>query len=139
MKHITILLSTLAMSIASVNVMAFTPVAKDSPGLSHKAVTSAEEVPDYNHLPPGVDLLKNAIRNPDGSLTIKAGHQTAEANDINRRYCESLGGIDITNERDQTIGVGTLYTVICKKPTTQQPSAHEQVTPDTNRNPFSKK
>ncbi len=89
---------------------------------------------DYNALPPGLDLLKNAIKNPDGSLTIKAGQQTPEANRFNQRYCESLGGVDATNETDQRIGVGTFYAVVCKGPSAPYPATIDPSVPVPSSN-----
>jgi hypothetical protein len=63
------------------------------------------------------------VTNPNGSRTIKAGQQTEEANAMNRRYCELIGGTDITNERDQTTGADWLYTVMCQSGSAHQPPA----------------
>ena len=130
MKKTTILLATLLLSTAGSNLMAQTLSAAATPDAN--ALHSAGTTPGYNSLPPGVDLLKNAIKNPDGSMTIKAGRQTPEANKLNRQYCEKLGGTDITNETDQTIGAGTLYAVVCKGPGSQQYLARQSTAPAMN-------
>lgn len=127
MKKISIVAGALSLNLACSGLTAQNIAAQPASQLN---------IPDYNHLPPGVNLLKNGVRNPDGSVTIKAGQQTPEANDINRRYCESLGGKDATNKTDQTIGTGTIYAVVCEAPPA---SPQTQLLPDLNRNPFGKK
>ena len=138
MKKICMLLSALSLSIACANSMAHTSTARVKPVQNCQEKKFHGEIPNYYALPPGVDLLKNAVSNPDGSKTIKAGQQTPEANELNCNYCKSLGGTDMTNERDQLIGAGTLYAVVCKGPVSQSPSVNTQVLPGKNRNPFSK-
>ena len=139
MEKICLLLATLPISIACPDLMAYNSATQTASGPNSNAVRFGSGVPDYNALPPGIDLLKNAIKNPDGSMTIKAGQQTPEANEINRRYCESLGGKDITNERDQTIGVGTLYAVLCQGSVGEQSPARAQVKESgVHLNPFGK-
>lgn len=137
MRKISIFLTTLSLSIACPNLIAQNSAIQVTPNLNSTAVKLGSEAPDYNSLPPGVDLLKNAIKNPDGSMTIKAGQQTPDANKLNHNYCESLGGTDITNEHDQTIGAGTLYAVVCKG-SSYPPLEKEKVIADTNLNPFGK-
>jgi hypothetical protein len=116
----SIALSTLSLSIASQNLMAYNTAAPVAS--SPTASTVSADVPDYSSVNPEI-LLKNAIKNPDGSLTIKAGQQTAQANDMNRIYCELVGGTDITNGSDRLIEGGTLYPVVCKSPVGHYPPA----------------
>ncbi|PRC92826.1 hypothetical protein [Solimicrobium silvestre] len=71
------------------------------------------EIPGFFSSPPGVDMLKNAIKNRDGSKTIKAGKQVPEANELNRKICESMGMKDVTNESDFTLGSGALFGGAC--------------------------
>ncbi len=63
--------------------------------------------------PAGVDMLKSAVTNPDGTRTIKKGTIPSEINDLNKKFCEARGGKDITNDGDTIIGSGTKYVVIC--------------------------
>lgn len=139
MRKMHILLTTVSLSIVCPNLLAQIPVNRLAANLINTAPDTKAPIPNYNALPEGVNLLKNATQNPDGSLTIKAGQQTAEANEINRQYCASLGGIDVTNESDQTIGVGTLYSVACKARGAQSLSEKTPSLPGTNFNPFGKK
>ncbi|PRC92165.1 hypothetical protein [Solimicrobium silvestre] len=71
------------------------------------------EIPGFFSSPPGVNMVKNAVKNRDGSKTIKAGQQVPEANDLNRKVCESMGMKDITNENDFTLGAGAAYGGVC--------------------------
>ena len=139
MKKIRLLLATLPISIAYPDLMAYNSATQTASDQNSNAVRFGGEVPNYNALPPGIDLLKTAIKNPDGSMTIKAGQQIPEANEINRRYCESLGGKDITNESDQTIGAGTLYAVVCQGTVGEQSPARAQTKESgVYLNPFGK-
>ena len=122
MRKICIVLSTLPLSIASQNLLAHNTAASVASNPNGSTVNSVSEVPDYASVPAEI-LLKNAIKNPDGSLTIKAGQQTAQANEMNRSYCELIGGTDITNESDRIIEGGTLYPVLCKSPVGHYPPA----------------
>jgi hypothetical protein len=87
------------------------------------------EVQGFISSPPGADLLRNAIKNPDGSRTIKSGHQTPEANELNRKFCESLGARDVTNESDVTLGPGTTYGGVCSGFSGPRPGPSVQAIP----------
>lgn len=139
MQKSGILLTSLSLIMACQSLMAQDTANHTLSRSTIEVPKTALDVPDYNSLPPGVNLLKRAIRNPDGSFTIKAGQQTAEANEINRRYCESLGGTDATNKTDQLIGAGTLYAVVCEGPVNQPRPLKTQNPPGNERNPLQKK
>ena len=112
--------AALLLSIACPDLMAFSSDIPVGPDPNAATVKSTPEVPDYGAVPVEI-LLKNAIKNPDGSLTIKAGRQTPQANAMNHTYCEIIGGTDITNESDRTIEGGTLYQVVCQGPAGHYP------------------
>ena len=139
MKKTGIFLVALSVSLTCSGLTAQNSTGELPPSLGRTAMNSDTDVPDYHHLPPGIDLYKNAIKNPDGSMTIRAGQQTPDANDINQRYCASQNGVDITNQSDQIIGKGTIYTVVCKGPVDQPPATNAQTSTGTERNPFGNK
>lgn len=110
--------SVLLLAVLSSNLVWQTSIAQNlnnqiEPASSSNSLKNGGEVPGYISSPAGVDLLKNAVTNPDGSRTIKAGQQTPEANELNRKYCESFGARDITNESDFTLGPGAVYAAAC--------------------------
>ena len=139
MRKLPIFLMALSLSVVSPQLLAQLSTNQRVTAPDSAVLKSPDDMPDYNALPPSVNLLKNAIRNSDGSMTINAGQQTSEANDINRHYCTRLGGIDVTNESDQKIGSGTLYAVVCKRPADQPGSAKQQSMTGSGINPLGKK
>jgi hypothetical protein len=90
-----------------------TPDIADLSSWSAERLKDGGEVPGFYSTPPGIDVLKNAITNPDGTRTIKKGQQTPEANELNKKICESIGAKDVTNDEDITIGSGTLFVGVC--------------------------
>lgn len=120
MRKLSIVLGTLSFGIASPDLMALNSGSQVA--TSPAAVNAVAEVPDYASVAPEL-LLKNAIKNPDGSMTIKAGQQTAQANEMNRSYCDIVGGTDITNESDRRIDEEILYPVVCKSHAGHYPPA----------------
>jgi hypothetical protein len=129
MKKTGQLVGFLSLGIISQYAMAQNSGAQISPDFSTEALKNGAEVPGFFSSPPGVDLLKNAIINPDGSKTIKAGQQTPEGNELNRKYCESFGAKDVTNESDMTIGSGTLFAGVCVGAIGKHPPAKVQAVP----------
>ncbi len=113
MKNICLLITLFSLSLASNYLPAQTHYDPKNTETTANSLTLGREIPGYFSSPPGVDLLKNAITNPDGTRTIKAGQQTPEANEFNRKYCESVGARDVTNESDITIGPNTIYGAVC--------------------------
>jgi len=103
------------------------PGIQDLNKLSTEELKNAGEVPGFVSSPAGADLLRNAITNPDGSRTIKKGQQTPEANELNRKQCESMGARDVTNESDLTIGPGTVYAGVCVSSGTEKPPSTKAV------------
>lgn len=72
-----------------------------------------------------VDLQRNGVLLADGSVTIPAGSQTAEADVVHKSMCEALGGEDFTDAGEMTLGQGTLDAAICRgevKPLTPAPT-----------------
>ncbi len=122
MRKLSIVLSTLSVSFASPNLMALTSGTLVATVVNGAALNMISEVPDYASVAPEL-LLQNVIKNPDGSMTIKAGQQSAQANAMNRSYCHIVGDTDITNESDRKIDGGTLYPVVCKSPAGHYPPA----------------
>ncbi|MEB0137519.1 MULTISPECIES: hypothetical protein [unclassified Undibacterium] len=94
-------------------------ISNSSAQTATSAVDPDDDAPRYPGVflvPKGVDVFKNAIKNPDGSLTIHPGQQVPEANEINRQFCEALGGVDKTNEMEHTISGQVGYIVSCSLP-----------------------
>lgn len=58
-------------------------------------------------------LLKNSVINSDGSRTLHAGSQSAEANELNEKFCQRMGAKDVTNEASILLGPGAIYGGVC--------------------------
>jgi hypothetical protein len=69
--------------------------------------------PAYLLSPPVAELLRGAVPNSDGTLTIPAGAHTAATNEYHRKMCESIGARDVTDESDTVIGSGTQDAFVC--------------------------
>jgi len=130
MKKKGVLVSTMLTIFMCENVMAQNSSAQSIQDLnksSTEKLKNGGEVPGFISSPAGADLLRNAITNPDGSRTIKKGQQTPEANELNRKHCESMGARDVTNENDLTIGPGTVYAGVCVSSGTEKPPSTKAV------------
>ncbi len=72
-----------------------------------------------------VDVYKKIPmqKNEDGTLTIFPNSRPPELNELHQRYCESIGGRDITDETQTTITTSVKDTATCLI-TSPQPSTH---------------
>ncbi|WP_179401102.1 hypothetical protein [Burkholderia guangdongensis] len=52
-------------------------------------------------------------KNADGTITIFPHSRPSDLNELHQRYCESIGGKDITDEGDTTITAATIDAATC--------------------------
>jgi len=110
MKTLILLLCTLALVIFGSDLLAQDLAVQNSSGQNQL------ELIEFFSNATGIDTLKNAIKNPDGTNTIKAGQQTPEATVLNRKICANFGANDVTNEIDITLGPRTPHAGACVGP-----------------------
>jgi hypothetical protein len=116
MKKISLLLCAPLLGAVSPFLLAQNSTGANNPGATSNQVESSIELINFFSDATETDMLRNGIKNSDGTFTIKAGRQTPEAHALDLKICANFGAKDVTNEINITLGPGTRHAGACVRP-----------------------